>query len=247
MTTATEQTGFVSRIQDYSVNDGEGLRTMVFLAGCPLRCHWCANPEMWTRTGREMTVAAVVAKVMRGAPFFRASGGGVTFSGGEACSQPEFLASLIEAFDELTIDMALETCGSFAWEPLAPYLGKLSLIFIDIKHMDDQVHHRLTGRGNAEILANIKQIGELGLRIIIRIPLVPGANDDHHNLERTAAFVRVAVPGGCIEILPYHNYGDHKYRDLGLPPPAFAIPTAGDIRAARRCIERAGVTTIDFL
>lgn len=247
MTAAAEQTGIVSRIQDFSVNDGEGLRTIVFLAGCPLRCKWCANPEMWTRTGEELTVASVVAKVMRGAPFFRASGGGVTFSGGEACSQPEFLAALIEAFDDLGIDMTLETCGVFAWEPLAAHLGRLSLVFVDIKHMDDISHRRLTGRGNTEILANIRRMGELGLRTIIRIPLVPGANDDRLNLERTAAFVRQAVPDGCIEILPYHNYGDHKYRDLGLTPPTFAIPTAEAIRAARNCIEQAGVATVDFL
>lgn len=244
---AKEKTGIVSRIQDFSVNDGEGLRTMIFLSGCPLRCKWCANPEMWTRTGEEMTVAAVVAKVMRGAPFFRASGGGVTFSGGEACSQPEFLAALIEAFDELGIDMALETCGFFAWEPLAAHLGRFSLVFIDIKHMDGQVHRRLTGQDNTEILDNIRRIGKLGLRTIIRIPLIPGVNDNRLNLERTAAFVRQAVPNGCIEILPYHNYGDHKYRNLGLPPPTFAIPTAEAIRAARNCIEQAGIASVDFL
>ena len=242
-----EVKGFVSQIQEFSVHDGDGIRTTIFLNGCPLRCQWCANPETWSSQGTAMSVTEVVSKVMGHGIFFRASGGGVTFSGGEAACQPEFLKALIEAFDDLGVDMALETACSFRWETLAHHLGRLSLIFADIKHMDDSIHRSLTGQGNAEILENIGHLGQLGIRMVIRIPLIPGVNDDEINLIETARFVRTVLPGTPIEILPYHNFGMSKYQALGLTAPVFEVPDRDDVARARTWIEREGVATTDFV
>lgn len=238
--------GVVSQIQEFSVHDGDGIRTTVFMAGCPLRCQWCANPETWEKKGTVMTVEEVVQRVLRSAVFFRASGGGVTFSGGEPALQPGFLRALIDAFDDLGVDMAIETSGSFRWEELEHHIRKLSLVFVDIKHMDNVVHRSVTGKGNGDILENIKRIGRLRVRTIIRIPLIKGINDDEENLVETARFIREAVPEAQIEILPYHNFGSGKYSSLGLVPPMFEVPAAKDVERAQSIIEKAGMRTIEF-
>lgn len=238
--------GVVTHIQDFSVHDGDGIRTTVFLAGCSLRCQWCANPETWDTQGTVMTVGEVLGRVLRSAVFFRESGGGVTFSGGEPGFQPDFLKALIDACDELGVDMALETSGYFRWEEISHHMGKLSLVFVDIKHMDDSVHQRLTGRGNREIQENIRRIGALGIRTVIRVPLIKGINDSDFNLRETAGFVRAAVPGGVIEILPYHDLATSKYIALGLNPPGFQAPTDSDMAGARKIIEKEGVQTVEF-
>lgn len=238
--------GIVSQIQEFSIHDGDGIRTTVFLAGCPLRCQWCANPETWEKQGTVMTVAEVVSRVLRSAVFFRASGGGVTFSGGEPGFQPEFLCGLIDAFDELGMDMAIETSGCFPWEALAQHLKKLSLIFVDIKQMDDRTHKAVTGAGNEAIHENIRRIGGLGIRTVVRIPLIKGINASEENLRETARFVRAAVPNGMIEILPYHNFASAKYTALGLNAPAFEVPTENEMANARAIIEKEGVRTTEF-
>jgi len=239
-------TGVVSQIQEFSIHDGEGIRTTVFLAGCPLRCQWCANPETWEKQGTIMTVAEVVSRVLRSAVFFRASGGGVTFSGGEPGFQPEFLCGLIDAFDELGVDMAIETSGCFPWEEISEHLKKLSLIFVDIKQMDDRIHKAVTGAGNVAIQENIRRIGGLGIRTVVRIPLIKGINDSEENLRETARFVREAVPDGMIEILPYHIFASAKYTALGLDVPIFEVPTEDEMAHARANIEKEGVLTVEF-
>lgn len=239
-------TGIVSQIQPFSVHDGDGIRTTIFLAGCPLRCLWCANPETWGLRGTAMTVREVVRIVMRNAVFFRASGGGVTFSGGEATAQPEFLKGLIDAFEELGTDMALETAGIFRWADLAAHLPRLSLTFADIKHMDTAVHRRLTGSGNSEILQNIRRMGLAGIPVVIRIPLIPGMNDSGENLRKTARFAGAAVPGCAIEILPYHDYAVSKYHALGLEPPAFDVPTREEVSRALEIIASEGIATVAY-
>lgn len=238
--------GRVAEIQPLSVHDGDGIRTVVFLAGCPLRCLWCANPETWASPGAMMTALQVVERVMRDGVFFRASGGGVTFSGGEATEQPEFLKALIEAFGVLGVDMALETACTFRWEDLSGHLGGFSRIFADIKHMDANVHRQVTGRENTEILQNIRRIGTLGIPVTLRIPLIPGINDTAENLTATARFAAEAVPGAAIEVLPYHSLGTDKCRALAMTPPTFRVPDAAAVNAARRIIEAAGVETVSW-
>ena len=138
--------GYITQIQHCSVNDGEGIRTLIFLAGCPLRCAWCANPEGQTRENpmtRWMETEEVLQAVRRQAIFYRFSGGGVTFSGGEATAQGEFFQELTQRLYDEGYDLALETCGVFDFDRMAPALGKMNQIFMDLKHPDPMSHRRL--------------------------------------------------------------------------------------------------------
>ena len=149
--------GYVMNIQDFSVNDGEGIRTNIFLAGCPLTCAWCSNPEGQTLQNAMtsyMTVEEVTDKVKKQMIFYRMSGGGVTFSGGEATVQQEFLRCLAGRLYDMGISLAIETCGQFAFEEVKDILGKMDLIFYDIKHMDAGKHRIFTGISNEKILSN---------------------------------------------------------------------------------------------
>ena len=133
--------GYITQIQHCSVNDGEGIRTLIFLAGCPLRCAWCANPEGQTRENpmtRWMETEEVLQAVRRQAIFYRFSGGGVTFSGGEATAQGEFFQELTQRLYDEGYDLALETCGVFDFDRMAPTLGKMNQIFMDLKHRAGQ-------------------------------------------------------------------------------------------------------------
>ncbi len=239
-----ELTGYVSHIQEYSIHDGDGIRTTVFLAGCPLRCRWCANPETWAKPGALMTVGQVVERVMGGAVFFRASGGGVTFSGGEAAAQPEFFSALTDAFDERCIDMVLETSGHFDWEAVEQSLKRMSMIFLDIKHINAEAHLQATGTGNALILENASRMANLGVPVVVRLPLILGVNDSPENLRDTARFVRENLPSSSAEVLPYHDFGTGKYRDMGFKEPEFQVPDEEQVMRVRYAIEAEGVQTI---
>lgn len=166
--------------------------------------------------GSEMSVEDVVDRVMRHKIFFQASGGGVTFSGGEATYQTEFFNALVDAFYDLGIHMTLETSGYFNWDAVAESLSRMDLIFADIKHMDPQMHLKATGQDNRLILENLRKLGALGVDVIVRIPVIPDVNDTDENLRLTALFVREALPGALIELLPYHGYGAYKFEALDL-------------------------------
>ncbi len=223
--------GYIMQLQNFSVNDGEGIRTVVFMAGCPLRCAWCANPEGQTLQN-PMTHWAetedVLKELRRQSIFYRYSGGGVTFSGGEATAQPEFLTELAEALYDEGFSLALETCGQFDFDRLRPVLEKMDLIFMDLKHIDPEAHRRFTGADNRLILENLRRTAEAGFPLVVRIPAIQGANCGGEDLRGAFAFLRDNVPGAAVEFLPYHRYGEGKYKELGLPAPdaRFSAPTA---------------------
>lgn len=245
-----EEKGYVSQIQGFSVNDGNGIRTTIFLLGCPLRCKWCCNPETWTIDPKAapMSVEDVLQRIKRDIIFFRESGGGVTFSGGEATCQQSFLRALVNAHSEIGIDMAIETSGYFIWNEVKDIIEKLDLIFIDLKHMNTEKHQELTGVDNKLILENIKNIGKLNKEVVVRIPLIKGINDDKENIINTAKYVKQYVPGGKMEILPYHNFGEKKYDQLGLSEfkNVFSTPTKEEIDEVKETIRSIGVETIDY-
>ena len=151
--------GYIMQLQHFSVNDGDGIRTIVFMAGCPLRCAWCANPEGQTRRNAMTHWAEtedILAELRHQAIFFRQSGGGVTFSGGEATAQPDFLREMVDALYDEGFSLAIETCGYFDYAQMAPTLRKMDTIFIDIKHIDPRQHHAFTGVDIALILQIIR-------------------------------------------------------------------------------------------
>ena len=228
--------GYLMQLQNFSVNDGEGIRTNVFLAGCPLRCAWCANPEgqtwcnaltHWVETDE------VLQKIRQQEIFYRYSGGGVTFSGGEATAQPQFLAELADALYDDGISLALETCGQFDFDALRPILQKMDLLFMDLKHPDTTAHRRFTGVGNELILQNLQRAAALAIPLVVRIPVIVGVNADDTTMRKAFAFLRDFCPGAKLELLPYHRYGEAKYDALGRarPPAAFAAPTKAQLAA----------------
>ena len=243
--------GYLMQLQDFSVNDGEGIRTIVFLAGCPLRCAWCANPEGQTLRN-PMTHWAeteeILGQLRRQAIFYRFSGGGVTFSGGEATAQPEFLGELTDALYDEGFSLALETCGHFDFSRLEPTLRKMDQIFVDLKHMDPERHRQFTGVDNRLILENIRRLAELGVPLVVRIPAILDVNCADSDMEAAFAFLGT-LPGDVgLEFLPYHRYGEGKYRALGLEPPgeAFATPTAEQLEGWSRRAGDLGLRVVSY-
>lgn len=218
------------QLQNFSVNDGEGIRTIVFMAGCPLRCAWCANPEGQT-CRNAMTHWAetdeILQQIRRQAIFYRNSGGGVTFSGGEATAQPEFLREMVDALYDEGFSLALETCGQFDFDALRPMLQKFDLIFMDLKHINAETHKRFTGVDNCLILENLQKTAQLGVPLVVRIPAIIGVNCAESDMRGAFEFISKYCSGAKLELLPYHRYGESKYETLGMQKPSvnFATPT----------------------
>ena len=243
--------GYIMQLQHFSVNDGEGIRTIVFMAGCPLRCAWCANPEGQTRRNAMTHWAEtedILAELRHQAIFFRQSGGGVTFSGGEATAQPDLLREKVDAHYDEGFSLAIETCGYFDYAQMAPTLRKMDTIFIDIKHIDPRQHHAFTGVDNALILQNIRRASDEGLPLVVRIPTIVGVNADDETMTRVFDFFEKNQIRAKLEFLPYHRYGEAKYEKLGLalPDPRFATPSEEQLAHWTAMAEARGIEVVSY-
>jgi pyruvate formate lyase activating enzyme len=251
--------GYFLEPQNFSVNDGNGIRTIIFFAGCPLRCQWCCNPESWLlpegcKEGsgngyvHKYSTEQLLELIERQRIFYRFSGGGITFSGGEATLQAEVLRDMTYRLYDKGIDLALETSGCFEFDEVKDILEKQSLIFIDIKHMDSSRHREYTGAGNEKILENASRLSELRVPAVVRIPVIDGVNSDAENIRRTAQFVKGNMVEPKIELLPYHSFGDKKYEALGLPKPSevFKAPASERLEVLNRIIAAEGVEPVSF-
>lgn len=168
-------------------------------------------------TGREMSVDEVMDAIVRDLPFYDQTGGGVTFSGGEPLSQPDFLLKLLEECGRLDIHRAVDTSGFAAADVLLQVAEQTDLFLFDLKLMDRDRHRLYTGVSNGPILDNLRLLADKGKAVQIRLPLIPGVNDDGANLRATGAFV-ASLPGiGAVDLLPYHGAAAAKYRKLNLP------------------------------
>lgn len=228
--------GYMMQMQNFSVNDGDGIRTNIFLAGCPLRCKWCSNPEGQTlqnKMTRYITVEEVLSHIKKQMIFYRFSGGGVTFSGGEATVQTEFLRILVKELYDMGVNLALETCGYFEFDRVRDILEKMDLLFMDIKHMTDEEHSFFTGKKVSPILENIKKTAALGKQIVIRIPTIIGVNATDENIISTILFIKVNIPQAKLEFLPYHTFGVDKYKNLGMEPPNNAYKAPDEIQLSK--------------
>jgi pyruvate formate lyase activating enzyme len=270
--------GLVFDIQGFSVHDGPGCRTLVFLAGCPLRCSWCSNPEGMLRrprlmyraercrphrfrcvaacpsgavtpaddgggvvidrsycarcstlacvdacfsqalavAGRWLEVDELMAVIRRDSDYWGADGG-VTFGGGEPLAQPDFLHAVLERCRRAYIHTAVETSALCDRRHLLAALAWLDWLFVDLKHLDSRRHREETGVGNEDILANLEAVAASGWggRLVVRVPVVPGFNDDPANLEATADRVR-QLGLDEVQLMPFHRLGASKYAQLGL-------------------------------
>ncbi len=234
--------GRIFDIQRYSIHDGPGIRTIVFLKGCVLRCRWCCNPESQSFEietmmvggkpkvmGQDVTVEEVMAEVEKDRGYYRRSGGGLTLSGGESLLQPAFARDLLHAAKHVGINTALESMACAPWENIEGILPYLDTYLMDIKHTNPAKHKAFTGRSNELMLENARKTAESGqTKLVIRVPVVPTFNDTPEEIADIAKFADKLPGVEKIHLLPYHRLGQDKYDGLGrkytlteiLPPSA---------------------------
>lgn len=223
-----QQTGRIFNTQRFSTHDGPGVRTIIFLKGCFLRCRWCCNPESQrydietmisngkeTVVGRDVTVKEVMDIIAQDLPYYRRSGGGVTLSGGEALAQPDFTEALLRACKEMNLHTAIETTAFADYSVIERILPYTDLFLMDIKHMDSDKHQRFTTRDNHMILENAERLAKDAKELIIRVPVIPTFNDTDEEIAAIARFAKSLGTVKELHLLPYHRLGQDKYRGLG--------------------------------
>lgn len=219
--------GRIFDIQKYSIHDGPGIRTIVFLKGCAFRCRWCCNPESQEyriqpmifggkekTVGYDTTVEEVMAEVIKDMPYYVRSGGGLTLSGGESLLQPDFAVALLRAAKEYGINTAIETTGFAPFETVERYLEYLDYVLMDIKHMNEAKHKEFCGQSNKLVLENAKKIQQSGANLTIRVPVIPTFNNTTREIEDIARFAK-DLGVKRLHLLPYHRLGEDKYKGLG--------------------------------
>ncbi len=211
--------GRIHSIDTFSTLDGPGIRTVIFMQGCFLRCKYCHNPDTWSRESdhsRDYTSEALMHIITRGKPYFDATGGGITFSGGEPLLQHQFLKEIFILCREIGISTAFDSSLYVSTNIIDNLLSCTDLVLADIKQMDRAKSQELVGSGNELNLSNIELINQRRVPIWIRYVVVPGWTDDRKDVEAMARFI---APLTCIErvdLLPYHALGRHKWSMLGI-------------------------------
>ena len=295
--------GDIFNIQRFSLNDGPGIRTIVFLKGCPFTCWWCSNPESQKKRpvvmyneddclfcrrceaackggritfdaagkhhldqehcsgcgegvqacpagalvlkGRKMSVAALVKELKKDSSTFRHSGGGITLSGGDPLTQPEFSEELLKACKAQGWSTAMETEGGVvnpeAIEQIFPYVDH---VLLDIKHMDPEKHRKFTGQTNEAVLDNARRIARIS-SVTVRVPVIPGFNHSKEEIQAIAEFAST-LPGIVgVHLLPYHSLGENKYKMLGMEYKMNRLQAKSlheeDLEAYRPVIEAFGI------
>jgi len=219
--------GVIGDIREFTLHDGPGIRTSVFLKGCPLRCSWCHNPETISPLpqrmrgaagdrviGREYSSGELASLLQPQAEILSAGMGGLTFTGGEPLLQGEFLSEVIGRLHDLHI--LLDTSGHVDPEVFRQVASACNLIFFDLKLIDPVAHARYTGAPNTLILKNLQWLSTAGVPFVVRVPLIPGVTDTHENLQAIARTVRGAPGLEGVELLPYNPAAGGKYAGLGM-------------------------------
>lgn len=199
-----------------SVIDGEYRIDRNLCTKC-FKCTDVCYAEAKEVVGEDMDVETLFKEINKDRLFYQRSGGGVTFSGGEPLTHPDFLAEIAKKCKINGINTSMETCGFGNYEKFKKALPYIDSMFIDVKHMDSDVHKKITGVGNEVILDNIRAISTHGIPIIIRTPVIPGYNDSIDNIEAIALFIKDLQNVQGYELLPYHELGSSKYTSLGVP------------------------------
>lgn len=284
--------GLIFDIQKFCIHDGPGIRTVVFLKGCPLHCTWCHNPESKSakpellRTahtcigcgacaqacpteaidaadphninralcnacgacasvcptqslalaGREMSPAEILAEVLRDRPFYEASGGGLTISGGEALLQSDFTLALLQGAKAHGLHTCVETCGFADTDKLLGLVPWTDLFLYDWKCTDDALHRAHTGVGNRRIRDNLYVLNTQGADVILRCPIIPEVNDNETHFAGIAALANALPCIRAVEIEPYHPLGTGKAERLGVSPRAFPVPTHAQTEHWLECL-----------
>lgn len=235
----------VHSIETYGTVDGPGIRYILFLQGCLLRCQFCHNPDTWKMgDGQEMSVEEIVADVKEYLPFFQSSNGGVTVSGGEPLIQINFLVELFKELKKIGVHTTIDTsAGCFSRSPafmksLDELLQYTDLILLDLKQIHSDKHKKLTGKPNEHILDFAKLLAEKEVPVWIRHVLIPGITDIDSDLHDLASFIDTLSNVEKVEVLPYHELGVYKWEALGLDYPLEDVspPTEDRVKNAEKIL-----------
>ena len=217
--------GYVHSTESFGTVDGPGIRFVIFLQGCPMRCLYCHNPDTWrVGAGTAMTAEQLLVQYRKNASFYRK--GGITVTGGEPLLQAEFLAELFEKAKAEGIHTCLDTSGILyrADDPekngmIDRLLAATDLVMLDIKHIDPEAHRRLTGHGNGNVLAFAKHLEQKRIPVWVRHIIVEGYTDSPDDLMRLGRWIGCLSNLQALDVLPYHTMGVSKYKELGIPYP----------------------------
>lgn len=211
--------GLVHSIDTFSTLDGPGIRTVIFMQGCHLRCKYCHNPDSWeivSSSAIKYSVGELLEIISRGQPYYKASGGGITFSGGEPLLQHEFMLEVFKCCREMGISTAYDSSLYVPTERVKATLPYTDLVLADIKQIDDRKSRQLTGMTNLLNCKNLEIIDNHKVPIWIRYVVVPGYTDDLADIQAMALLIKHLDSVQRIDLLPYHSLGQHKWKMLGL-------------------------------
>ena len=269
-------TARIFNIQRYSLNDGQGIRTVVFFKGCPHTCPWCANPESmspkietvrreskclhcatclqdaeecpsgaWEHIGRDVTLKSLEREVLKDDVFFRASGGGVTLSGGEVLMQAEFATRFLQRLKQWGIRTAIETAGDTSPRRLLPLAQACDEVLFDLKIMDCAQARQVLSMNQPRVLENFRLLVAEGIKVIPRLPLIPGYTLNTENVAQILAFL-APLPVDEVHLLPFHQYGEPKYSLLEREWAMAGIkaPEPEEIAPIQAMVEQAGYRVV---
>ena len=236
--------GFIHSTESFGSVDGPGVRFVIFVAGCPMRCQFCHNPDTWNmQVGEQKSADELLTQALRYRSYWRDSGG-ITVSGGEPLLQIDFLIELFQKAKEKGINTTIDTSGApFTREE--PFFGKFKelmkytdLLLVDIKHIDDEQHKLLTGHTNKNILDMARYLSEIGKPVWIRHVLVPERSDKDEYLKELYEFIKTLNNVEKVEVLTYHTFGEYKWKELGYDYPLAGIepPTKERIKNANEIL-----------
>lgn len=239
-------TGRVHSVESCGTVDGPGIRFVLFLQGCPLRCRYCHNPDTWDPAGgRAVTVEALMAEIAGYESYMKYSGGGVTVSGGEPLLQPDFVAALFAACRARGIHTALDTSGCVPLALAEPALDQSDLVLLDFKSHDPAVFRQVTGAELAPTLAVAAYLAEKGIPVWARYVLVPGLTDAEEPIRALAGYLADLGNVEKAEVIPFHKMGEFKWKQLNLEYTLADIPPAHhrDVARVKDIFRNAGLTT----
>jgi pyruvate formate lyase activating enzyme len=237
--------GSVHSVEVGSFVDGPGTRFVVFLAGCPMRCQYCQNPDTWCgAVGDPIDSDDLIAKIARTAAFLKAGGGGVTIGGGEPLVQPQFVIDVLRGAKALGLHTALDTSGYLESRVTSEMLDVVDLVLLDIKSYDPATYREVTGVDVAPTLRLAQRLAEACKPVWIRFVLVPGLTDEPGNVKGLARFVAGLPNAQRIDIVPFHQLGRHKWDELRIPYRLHDTepPSTEQIAAVRDLFADEGVT-----
>jgi len=230
----------VHSVETFGTVDGPGIRFVLFLQGCPLRCKYCHNRDTWDSSlGTKRTLEDILKEIKRYTPYFNTSHGGVTVSGGEPLLQAQFVTELFKELHKLNIHTAIDTAGSIPInDDIKELLKYTDLVLLDIKHINDEKAKDLTSLSNKNNLDFAKYLDANNIPVWIRQVLVPGYTDDEKDLEKLKNFIDSLSNVKRVEILPYHNLGEFKWKDFNEEYPLQNVeaPTKDQIKRAKEIL-----------